>query len=139
MKKFAIALVVAMATLGVASAQTAPKTAKTAQTKTAPVAKTAPAKVAPAVKTEPVKAVSVKGEVVSTDAAAKTITVKDAAGTTTTYTATGAAVAALAKVQAGDSVTITHRDMNATRIVKATKPAAKKPAVKKESKKDVKK
>jgi hypothetical protein len=119
-KKFAIALVVAVASVGLASAQTPPKTVKPAQTKTVPV------KAAPAAKTPLVKAEIAKGEVVSTDAIAKTITVKDAAGTSTTYTVTGAAaLKALAKVQAGEAVTITHRDMNATRIVK-TKVAAKK-------------
>jgi hypothetical protein len=66
---------------------------------------------------------STKGEVVSTDAAAKTITVKDASGNSTTYTATGAAVASLAKLSAGDEVTVTHTDTSATKIVKA---AAKK-------------
>ena len=48
------------------------------------------------------KAAPIKGEVVSTDATAKTITVKDASGSNVTLTATGAAVAELSKVKAGD-------------------------------------
>ena len=50
-------------------------------------------------------------------------TVKDASGNSTTYTATGSAVASLAKLSAGDEVTVTHTDTSATKIVKA---AAKK-------------
>jgi hypothetical protein len=114
-KNLVIALAVAVATVGVAHAQTMKPAAKPAsQTKPAHPAKMAAA-----------KAEVMKVEVVSTDAAAKTITVKDAAGTSTTLTATGPAVAALAKVKGGDWVMVTKSDMNATKIVKA-KPAATK-------------
>jgi hypothetical protein len=67
---------------------------------------------------------STKGEVVSSDATPKTVTVKDAAGNRTTYTATGAAVASLAKLSAGDHVTVWHSDTNATKIVKEKAPSA---------------
>src|SRR4051794_11295453 len=110
----------AVATAGVASAQTAAK---------APAAKPAtqtksPAK-APATHAE--KAAPIKGEVVSTDATAKTITVKDSSGSNVTLTATGAAVAELAKVKAGDTVMVTKSENNATKIVKA-KTTTSKPA-----------
>jgi glucose/arabinose dehydrogenase len=117
-KKIILALVVAVATAAAASAQTAAKQAapakqpaKTAAAKAAPQAK---AKAAPAA-----KAMSTKGEVVSTDAAAKTITVKDDSGASVTYTATGTAAASLAKLAAGDHVTVWHNDTTATKIVKA--------------------
>jgi hypothetical protein len=61
----------------------------------------------------------VKGEVVSTDATAKTITVKDASGSNVTLTATGSAVAELAKLKPGDMVTVTKSENNATKITKA--------------------
>jgi Cu/Ag efflux protein CusF len=112
-RNIVLALVVTLATVGVANAQTkAPAKSATAATK-------APAP----------KATVTKGEVVSTDATAKTITLKDSSGANLTLTATGSAVASLAKVKAGDHVSVTHTDMNATKIVKAA--AAKEPAKKK--------
>ena len=103
MRNIVLALVVAIAAVGVANAQTkAPAKAATSSTK-APAA----------------KASVTKGEVVSTDATAKTITLKDSTGNNVTYTATGGAVASLAKVKAGDHVSVTHTDANATKIVKA--------------------
>ena len=59
----------------------------------------------------------------STDATAKTITLKDAAGTSTTLTATGSAVASLASLKAGDMVTVTKSENNATHITKAKSSA----------------
>ena len=79
-------------------------------------------------KAESAKASTVHGEVVSTDATAKTITLKDATGASTTLTATGGAVAALANLKAGDMVTVTKSENNATHITKAkssTKKTAK--------------
>lgn len=122
MKKIVLALVVAVASVGMASAQTTAKTpAKTASHQT---------KAAPAMKTPAAKPHSMKAEVVSTDATAKTITVKDAAGTSTTLTATGGAVAALDKVKAGDWVMVTHTDTTATKIAKVKPTGAKKTAKK---------
>jgi hypothetical protein len=115
-KKVVLALAVAVATVAVTHAQTA---AKPAASKPAAQTKPAPAKPAAA------KPEVMKVEVVSTDAAAKTITVKDASGSSTTLTATGPAVAALAKVKGGDWVVVTRSDMNATKIVKAKATAAK--------------
>jgi glucose/arabinose dehydrogenase len=117
MKKIVLALAVVVATAAAASAQTAAKApAMKAQTK------------ASGAKTPAMKATSTKAEVVSTDATAKTITVKDASGSNMTLTATGAAVAELGKLKAGDWVVVTHTDTNATKIakVKATTPKAKK-------------
>jgi glucose/arabinose dehydrogenase len=116
MKKIVLALAVAVATAAAASAQTAAK---------APAMKAAQTKSAPATKAPAMKPMTTKAEVVSTDAAAKTITVKDSSGSNMTLTATGGAVAALASVKAGDWVTVTHTDTNATKIVKA-KPASAK-------------
>ena len=116
MKKIVLALAVVVATAAGASAQTAAKApAMKAQTKAA-------------VKAPAMKAMATKAEVVSTDAAAKTITVKDASGSSMTLTATGGAVAELGKLKAGDWVMVTHTDTNATKIakVKATAPKAKK-------------
>jgi len=118
-KKIILALVVAVATAAAANAQTAAKPAKPAASK--PAADQAKTKTEHAA-----KAMATKGEVVSTDATAKTITVKDASGNSMTYTATGAAVAELAKLSAGDHVTVTHSDTTATKIVKAKAAAAKK-------------
>ena len=83
---------------------------------TASQAKAAPTK-APAA-----KAHTMKAEVVSVDETAKSITVKDSTGANETLTASGKAVAELAKVKAGDMVTITAHETTATSIVKA-KPA----------------
>lgn len=120
MKKIVLALAVAVATAAVASAQTA--ATKPAAHQTKPAAKPAEHK------TE--KAAPMKAEVVSTDAAAKTITVKDASGSNVTLTATGAAVAELSKVKAGDWVMVTKSENNATKIAKVktteTKPKEKK-------------
>jgi hypothetical protein len=115
MKKIVLALAVAVATAAAASAQTATK---------APAMKSAQTKSTAATKAPAMKPMTTKAEVVSTDATAKTITVKDSSGSNMTLTATGGAVAALASVKAGDWVTVTHNDTNATKIVKA-KPAAK--------------
>ena len=111
MKRIVIALAIAVATAAAASAQTAPAEPK-----------------APAMKAPSAKGTSLKAEVVSTDPAAKTITVKDAAGVSTTLTATGGAVASLATVKAGDWVTVTKSENNATHIAKAKAPGAKKAA-----------
>ena len=109
-KKIVLALAVAVAIAATASAQTA---TKAPASKAASQTKAAPAAMAPAA-----KAKATKAEVVSTDPAAKTITVKDSSGSNMTLTATGTAVAALAKVKAGDWVMVTHTDTNATKIVK---------------------
>ena len=88
MKKIVLALAMAVATAAAANAQTAAK---------APAAKpanqTKSTKAPAAAHTE--KAAPIHGEVVSTDATAKTITVKDASGSNVTLTATGAAIAEL--------------------------------------------
>jgi ABC-type Fe3+-hydroxamate transport system substrate-binding protein len=54
----------------------------------------------------------VSAEIVSTDAAAKTLTIKDATGEKT-VPAEGKAVASLSTVKAGDKVTLTCRDNEA--------------------------
>jgi len=117
-KKIVLAIAVVIASAAVASAQTA-ATKPAHQTKSA--AKSAEHK------TE--KAAPMKAEVVSTDAAAKTITVKDASGANVTLTATGSAVAELSKVKAGDMVMVTKSENNATKIAKVkteAKPKEKK-------------
>lgn len=116
MKKIVLALAVAVATAAAANAQTAAKPA-------APAAQT---KAAPAAKAPAAKPTVVKGEVVSTDPAAKTITIKDAAGASSTLTATGPAVAALSTVKAGDMVRVTEKDSTAVKIAKVKAPGAKK-------------
>jgi ribosomal protein L12E/L44/L45/RPP1/RPP2 len=113
-KKIVLAIAVVIASAAVASAQTA-ATKPAGQTKS-------PAKSAEH-KTE--KAAPMKAEVVSTDAAAKTITVKDASGANVTLTATGSAVAELAKVKAGDMVMVTKSENNATKITKVKTTEAK--------------
>ena len=124
MKKIVLALAVVVAMAGVANAQTAAK---------APAAKASASKPAdqtkPAAKHEAApKAAPMKAEVVSTDAAAKTITIKDASGSNVTLTATGGAVAELSKVKAGDMVMVTESVTNATKIskVKTTEEKPKK-------------
>jgi sulfite reductase alpha subunit-like flavoprotein len=123
-KKIVLALAVAVATAAAASAQTAAKApaATKPATQTKSTAKTAA--------THAEKAAPMKAEVVSTDATAKTITVKDSSGSNVTLTATGAAVAELSKVKAGDWVMVTKSDNNATKIAKVktttTKPAKEK-------------
>ena len=96
----------------------------------------APAKAAaakPAVKMHKVEA-----EVVSVDAAAKTITIKSDTGENKTAPVEGKAVAALKTVKAGEKYTLTCRDNEAgehqaiVAIMKA--PAAKATAAKKSSK-----
>lgn len=115
MKKIVLALAVVVASAAAASAQTAAKPAmKSNQTK-ASTAANAPA----------MKPMSTKAEVVSTDAMAKTITVKDSSGSNMTLTATGGAVAELAKLKAGDWVMVTHNDTSATKISKVKAPGAK--------------
>jgi hypothetical protein len=118
-KKIVLALVVAVATAAAANAQTPAKApAKANQTKASSAA------AAPAMK--PAKAAPMKAEVVSTDAAAKTITVKDSSGSDVTLTATGPAVAALAKVKAGDWVMVTKSDTKATKITQVKAAGATK-------------
>ena len=112
MKKIVLALAVAVATAAAANAQTAATkapAAKPAQTKAAHTEKAAP----------------MKAEVVSTDATAKTITVKDASGSNVTLTATGSAVAELSKVKAGDWVMVTKAENNATHISKVKETTSK--------------
>jgi glucose/arabinose dehydrogenase len=110
-KKIVLALAVAVATAAAANAQTAaskaPAAKSTAQTHAA--------------KPHAEKAAPMKAEVVSTDAAAKTITVKDASGSNVTLTATGGAVAELSKVKAGDMVMVTKADNNASKAHKEKK------------------
>lgn len=112
-KKIVLALAVAVAAAAAANAQTAatkaPAAKSTAQMKAAHTEKAAP----------------MKAEVVSTDAAAKTITVKDASGSNVTLTATGSAVAELSKVKAGDMVMVTKSENNATKISKVKETATK--------------
>jgi glucose/arabinose dehydrogenase len=121
-KKIVLALALCVATAAAANAQTAAKSQTPATgTKATPAAPSTHAAKAPAA-----KASTMKAEVVSTDATAKTITVKDAAGASTTLTATGGAVASLANVKAGDWVMVTKSDMNATRISKVKATGGKK-------------
>jgi glucose/arabinose dehydrogenase len=114
-KKIVLALAVAVATAAAANAQTtaskAPVAKSTAQTHAA--------------KAHTEKAAPMKAEVVSTDATAKTITVKDASGSNVTLTATGGAVAELSKVKAGDMVMVTKADNNATKITKVKETTSK--------------
>jgi glucose/arabinose dehydrogenase len=117
-KKIVLALAVAVATAAAANAQTATK-APAAK----PAAQTKPATKAPAAKAE--KTAPMKAEVVSTDATAKTITVKDASGSNVTLTATGSAVAELSKVKAGDMVMVTKSENNATHISKVKETTTK--------------
>lgn len=112
MKRISIALAIAVATVAAASAQTAKPEPRADHAMKAPAA----------------KATTLKAEVVSTDATAKTITVKDAAGVSTTLTATGGAVASLATVKAGDWVSVTKSEDSATHIAKVKAPGAKKAA-----------
>ena len=140
MKKTVLALVVAAAT-GVALSAQAP-----AQTPSqAPAAKqTAPKTATKSAKKEAgmshaskSKAKVETAEVVSTDAAAKSITVKPASGENQTYTAVGGAVKQLEKVKAGEQVRLTVRDNDVTSITMAhSKHAAmsKKAAPKKDTK-----
>jgi Cu/Ag efflux protein CusF len=107
-KKIALALVVALAAAGAANAQTSKKAPSKAAAPASPVAKATPMKM----------------EVVSVDATAKTITVKDATGSSKTLTATGGAIPALSKVKAGDSVMVTAIDTTATKIVAVKEPKA---------------
>ena len=85
-----------------------------------------------------VKTHKVEAEVVSTDAAAKTITIKSETGENKTAPVEGKAVAALKTVKAGEKYTLTCRDNEAgehqavVAIMKA--PAAKATAAKKSTK-----
>ena len=118
MKKIVLALAIAVATAAAASAQTA---AKTPASKASHQTKAANAMKAPAAKPQVMKV-----EVVSTDAAAKTITFKDASGANVTLTAVGPAVVTLAKISAGDWVNVTEKGTNATKITKVKATPAKK-------------
>jgi DNA-binding protein HU-beta len=141
-KKTVLALVVAAAT-GVALSAQAPAAssqapaAKQTAAKTAPKAKSqaAPKETKEAKAPAKAKAHVETAEVVSTDATAKSITVKPATGDNQTYTATGAAVAQLAKVKAGEQVRLTIRDNDVTSIRAAhamkSSGAKKAPAAKK--------
>jgi glucose/arabinose dehydrogenase len=123
-KKIVLALAVAVATAAAANAQTAAKPAPAAKTSASKAGdQTKP----PAKHEAKPKAESVKGEVVSTDATAKTITVKDASGSNVTLTATGSAVAELAKLKPGDMVMVTKSENNATKITKAKPTTETKP------------
>jgi hypothetical protein len=136
-KKTVLALVVAAAT-GVALSAQAPAQAPAAK-QTAPKTATKSAKkeagMSPA--STKAKAKVETAEVVSTDAAAKSITVKPASGENQTYTAVGGAVKQLEKVKAGEQVRLTVRDNDVTSITMAhAKHAAmaKKAAPKKDTK-----
>jgi glucose/arabinose dehydrogenase len=113
-KKIVLALAVVVATAAAANAQTAAASKAPAAKSTAQTAKPHAEKAAP-----------MKAEVVSTDATAKTITVKDASGSNVTLTATGGAVAELSKVKAGDMVMVTKADNNATKITKVKETTTK--------------
>ena len=123
MKKIVLALAVAVAMVGVANAQTAAK----ASTASKATASKAADQAKPAAKQHEAhaKAEAVKGEVVSTDATAKTITVKESSGSNVTLTATGGAVAELAKLKPGDMVTVMKSENNATKITKAKSTESK--------------
>jgi glucose/arabinose dehydrogenase len=116
-KKIVLALAVAVAVAAAANAQTAATKAPAAK----PAAQTKSAAAKPAHE----KAAPMKAEVVSTDATAKTITVKDASGSNVTLTATGSAVAELSKVKAGDMVMVTKSENNATKIAKVKETTTK--------------
>ena len=127
MKKFALLLsFVFAAGVAVAHETAAAKAPAKAEAK----ATTATHSTKPAMKTHKVEA-----EVVSTDAAAKTITLKSETGENKTAPVEGKAIAELKTVKAGEKYMITCRDNEAgehqavMNIVKA--PAAKVPAVKK--------
>ena len=129
MKKFALLFSFVFAA-GLAMAQTATK----AQDAKVPAKATATKTAAkPAVKMHKVEA-----EVVSVDAAAKTITIKSDTGENKTAPVEGKAVAALKTVKAGEKYTLTCRDNEAGEhqaIVAIMKtPAAKATAAKKSSK-----
>jgi hypothetical protein len=72
----------------------------------------------------------VKGEVVSVDLTAKTLTFKDDAGTSKTVPATGKALDSLKTLKAGDKVVLTctdndkgeHQGVSAIKIEKPTTP-----------------
>lgn len=134
MKKTVLALVVAAAT-GVALSAQAPAQTPSASKKQAPAAsasKQTPAKTTGSKVAASKKAHVETAEVVSTDASAKSITVKPATGDNETYTATGGAVAQLARVKAGDHVRLTVHDNDVTRITMApAKHSARKGAAKK--------
>lgn len=117
MKKIVLALAVAVAVAAAANAQTAATKAPAAK----PAAQTKSAAAKPAHE----KAAPMKAEVVSTDATAKTITVKDASGSNVTLTATGSAVAELSKVKAGDMVMVTKSENNVTKIAKVHETTTK--------------
>ncbi len=134
MKKTVLALVVAAATGVALSAQAPASTSSAAPAAKQAAAKAAPAKAAPAPAKAKAKAKVETAEVVSTDAAAKSITVKPKSGDNQTYTATGGAVKQLEKVKAGEQVRLTVRDSEVTSITMAHGKhagAAKKAAAKK--------
>ena len=131
MKKFALLLSVVFAA-GIASAQDATKAqdAKVPAATKATAATHTHAAAKPAVKMHKVEA-----EVVSADAAAKTITIKSETGENKTAPVEGKAVAALKNVKAGEKYTLTCRDNEAGEhqaVVAIMKtPAAKATAAKK--------
>jgi hypothetical protein len=140
-KKTVLAFVVAAATGVALSAQAPAQTPSHASAvkQTAPKTATKSAKkeagMSPA--STKAKAKVETAEVVSTDAAAKSITVKPASGENQTYTAVGGAVKQLEKVKAGEQVRLTVRDNDVTSITMAhAKHAAmaKKAAPKKDTK-----
>ena len=125
MKKFALLL----SFVFVAGVAFAHETASAAKAKT-PAKATATKAAKPAVKTHKVEA-----EVVSTDVAAKTITIKSDTGENKTTPVEGKAALALKNVKAGEKYTLTCRDNEAGEhqaVVAIMKtPAAKATAAKK--------
>ena len=108
----------ALLAAGPGLAQTTPSTTKDSTDSAAPAEK--PSKLAVPHR--------VTGEVVSTDAAANTLTVKDAKGKNYTFKADGDAAPRLSDLKAGDRVKVnykkSHGEMVATKIVDA-QPSAK--------------
>jgi hypothetical protein len=131
MKKVALLISIVFAAAGVAMAQDAAKaTDAKVPAKATAKATTATHAAKPAVKTHKVEA-----EVVSTDVAAKTITIKSETGDNKTTPVEGKAVAELKSVKAGEKYTLTCRDNEAGEhqaVVAIMKtPAAKATAAKK--------
>jgi uncharacterized protein (UPF0333 family) len=132
MKKFALLLsFVFAAGVAVAHEETKADAAKapaTAESKATTATQTHAAKAA-------MKTHKVEAEVVSTDAAAKTITIKSDTGENKTAPVEGKAIAELKTVKAGEKYTLTCRDNEAGEhqavVAIAKIPAVKKTAAKK--------
>jgi len=133
MKKFALLLSVVFAA-GVAMAQDAPK----ATDAKAPAQAEAKATTDTHAAKSAVKTHKVEAEVVSTDLAAKTITLKSETGDNKTAPVEGKAAAELKNVKAGEKWTLTCRDNEAGEhqavIAMHKTPAAKATAAKTEKK-----